>query len=220
MQSLQITKRRLRGVKNIGQITKAMELVAATKMRRSQAVALASRPYVYAALEFLANLSRVSANYTPLLLQKRFIKTTAVVVIASDKGLTGSFNSAIFRAFEKQLAKKEKFRSSASGDIRYIAVGKKAVSYVERRAGNVEYPFTKFGDITTLEEVRPLADLLVRGYLSSRWDRVRVLYTNFKSALQQEVIARDMLPVDFASLKRTAEEIIPQSGRFADEFRE
>ncbi|TSC68913.1 MAG: ATP synthase F1 subcomplex gamma subunit [Parcubacteria group bacterium Gr01-1014_70] len=224
MQSLQTIKRRLRGVKSIGQITKAMELVAATKMRRSQTIALASRPYVYAALELLANLSRVSTNYTPMLLQKRLIKTTAVVVIASDKGLTGSFNSAVFRAFEKRFTK-ETFGRLPSEDIRksdfrYIAVGQKAVSYVERRARIVEQAFTKFGDITTLEETRPLADLLVEGYLDGRWDKVSVLYTNFKSALQQEVITRDILPVDFASLKRTAEEIIPQTGRFADEFRE
>ena len=184
-------------------------------MRRSQAVALASRPYVYAALELLANLSRASTNYTPALLQKRPIKKTAVVVVASDKGLTGSFNSAVFRTFEKLS-----LSSTWKPDVQVIAVGQKAVSYIERRMGGVAETFTKFGDITTLEETKPLADLLVQGYLQMRWDRVTVLYTNFKSALQQEVILRDILPVDFASLKRTAEEIIPRTGRFAEEFQE
>lgn len=214
MQSLQTIKHRLRGVKSIGQITKAMELVAATKMRRSQAVALASRPYVYATLELLANLSRASTNHTPALLQKRPIKKTAVVVVTSDKGLMGSFNSAVFRAFEKHLASR-----APSEEAVYITVGQKAVSYVERRMGGVAETFTKFGDITTLEETKPLADLLVQGYLQMRWDRITVLYTNFKSALSQEVITREILPVDFTSLKRTAEEIIPRTGRFAEEFR-
>src|SRR3989344_5703328 len=86
MQSLQTIKQRLRSVKNIGQITKAMELVAATKMRKSQEVALLSRPYAYVALEFLANLSRVSVGYMPPLMEKRPIEKTAVVVVASDKG--------------------------------------------------------------------------------------------------------------------------------------
>ena len=104
MQTSNGIKRRLRGVKSIGQITKAMELVAATKMRRSQGVALDSRPYAYAALELLANVSEAVVDYTPKLLEKRPVKTTAVVVVASDKGLTGSFNSAVFRAFERYVS--------------------------------------------------------------------------------------------------------------------
>ena len=213
MQSLQTIKRRLKGVKSIGQITKAMELVAATKMRRSQEVALASRPYVYAALEFLANLSRASASlagkFVPPLLVARPIEKTAIVVIASDKGLTGSFNSAVFRVFEKHIAN--------TPAARYIAVGQKAVSYLQRRVGTVDHSFVKFGDYTTIKEVRPLAELLMDGYLKKEWDRVLVFYTNFRSAMQQDVVVRELFPVTFESLKETAEEIIPQSGRYAAE---
>ncbi len=209
MQSLQTIKRRLRGVKNIGQITKAMELVAATKMRRSQEVALASRPYAYAALEFLANLSQVSTNFVPPLLEKRPLERTVIVLVASDKGLTGSFNSAVFRSFEKHIA-----NESAA---RYIAVGQKAVSYLQRRVGAVDHSFIKFGDYTAVEEVRPLAQLLMEGYLKKKWDRALVFYTNFRSAMQQNVVVRKIFPVTFESLKETAEEIIPQSGRYAME---
>ena len=218
MQSLQTIKRRLRGVKNIGQITKAMELVAATKMRRSQEVALLSRPYAYAALEFLANLSRLSGVQMPPLLETRPVKKTVAVVMASDKGLTGSFNSAVFRAFEKSFG--EQLGSSTSKwklSFQVVGVGQKAVSFLEKRIGNVEKSFVKFGDITTVEEVRPLAKYLIDGYLAKEWDRVLVFYTNFRSAMQQDVVVRELFPVTFEKLKETAEEIIPRTGRYAAE---
>jgi len=215
MQSLQTIKRRLRSVKNIGQITKAMELVAATKMRKSQEVALLSRPYAYAALEFLANLSRVSSSYTPPLLEKRPVEKTAVVVMASDKGLTGSFNSAVFRAFEKHLAVEP--LSLSGSTAKFVAVGQKAVSYLQKRVEKMEKAFIKFGDITKVEEVQPLAKYLIDGYLMHEWDRVLVFYTNFRSAMQQDVVMRELFPVTFEKLKETAEEIIPRTGRYAVE---
>src|SRR3990167_4096098 len=215
MQSLQTIKQRLRSVKNIGQITKAMELVAATKMRKSQEVALLSRPYAYVALEFLANLSRVSVGYMPPLMEKRPIEKTAVVVVASDKGLTGSFNSAVFRAFEKYVAV-QPLRMDASTTT-YIAVGQKAVSYLMRRGETIEQSFVKFGDYTNIEEVRPLADYLISGYLEKTCDRVLIFYTNFRSAMQQDVVVRELFPVTFEKLKETAEEIIPQTGKYAAE---
>ncbi len=215
MQTSNGIKRRLRGVKSIGQITKAMELVAATKMRRSQEVALASRPYAFAALEFLAHVSEAATGYTPPLLEKRTVKNTAVVVVASDRGLTGSFNSAIFRTFELGSSA-SKWRSS----FQVVAVGQKVVSYLERRVGKVEKAFTHVGDFTTVEEVRPLAEYLIKGYLQKRWDRVEVVYTNFKSALSQEVVVRELFPIDVEDIKRTAEAILPQTGRFAETYKE
>ncbi|MEK7090204.1 MAG: FoF1 ATP synthase subunit gamma, partial [Patescibacteria group bacterium] len=102
----------------------------------------------------------------------------------------------------------------------YIAVGQNAVSYLQKRVGPVETGFTKFGDYTTLEEVQPLADFLIDGYLTGRWDEVRFIATNFKSALSQEVIQRRVLPVDMESITQIAEEIIPKTGRFADMVRQ
>ncbi len=190
-------------------------------MRKSQEAALLSRPYAYAALEFLANLSRASSDYIPRLLEKRPVEKTAVVVVASDKGLTGSFNSAVFRAFEKYAGGNDIGSPTSANlrksDFRYIAVGQKAVLYLRRRTGTVEQSFVKFGDYITVEEVRPLADYLISGYLEKTWDRVLVFYTNFRSALRQDVVMRELFPVTFKKLKETAEEIIPQTGRYAEE---
>ena len=99
----------------------------------------------------------------------------------------------------------------------FIAVGQKAASYLTRRMGGVERSFIKFGDYTKIEEVRPLADYLISGYLEKTWDRVLVFYTNFRSAMQQDVVVRELFPVTYEKLKETAEEIIPRTGRYAAE---
>src|SRR5438552_3137692 len=141
MESTQNLKRRMRSVQNIGQITKAMELVAATKMRRSQELALGSRPYAYTALEILGVIASLTDVPMPELLRERTPEErtgrTAFLVMTSDKGLAGSFNGAVFRKFENYVrANKIDLRAvAASGDPKYsfIAVGQKAKSYLEHR---------------------------------------------------------------------------------------
>src|SRR5690348_6246090 len=103
MESGQNLQRRMRSVKNIGQITKAMELVAATKMRKSQELALNSRPFAYSALELLGILSSLKGVKMPELLGGRAVKKTALLVVTSDKGLAGSFNGLVIRKFEQYL---------------------------------------------------------------------------------------------------------------------
>src|SRR5581483_11314066 len=105
MESTQNLKRRIKSVGNIGQITKAMELVAATKMRRAQELALGSRPYAYAALEIMAIIARLKDVPQPELLRERAPEERtgrmALMLVTSDKGLAGSFNSSVFRKFEQ-----------------------------------------------------------------------------------------------------------------------
>ena len=214
MESLQNIKRRLKSVNNINQITKAMELVAATKMRRSQEIALASRPYAFAALDFLANLSRLSDIRMPPLLEKRDVTKTAYVVVTSDKGLAGSFNSAVIREFEKFVRTNGVDLKNA--DDSFVAVGQKANAYLHKRAHAVAEHFLRVGDYTTVEEVRPIADVLTKGYLKQRWDRVLVFSTHFKSALRQFVLVQQLFPVNFESLRKTAQEIVPERGKFAE----
>lgn len=224
MESLQNIKRRLRGVKNIGQITKAMELVAATKMRRSQEIAIASRPYAFAALDLLATLSR-ALEATPgktfstiPLLEKRGVKRTAIVLITSDKGLAGSFNAAVIRDFEKFAA--ERGLDFSDPSYSFVAVGLKSAGYLEKRAPKLRERFVRFGDFTTMTQVRPLTDFLLRGFIEKEWDSVIVFSMNFRSALRQEVIRRQILPVDFVALKTAAQGLLPETGKFAELIRE
>ncbi len=214
MESLQNLKRRLKGVTNINQITRAMELVAATKMRKSQEIALASRPYAFSALDFLARLTRLETAHLPKLLEKRGVKTTAIVVVTSDKGLAGSFNSAVIRAVEKFIrAEKIDFADPAYA---YIAVGQKAAAYLERRTPNFKRAFTRFGDYTTIAEIEPLAKFLTEGFLRGDWDRVLVFSMRFESALRQDMVFRELLPASAEALLNTLRELVPKTGRFAN----
>ena len=218
MESGQNLQRRIRSVKNIGQITKAMELVAATKMRKSQELALGSRPYGYTALEILGIISHLNNGVKmPELLKKREVKTTAFVVMTSDKGLAGSFNSAVIRKFEKYI--KENGIDVRDSKNVFIAIGQKAKTYLERRNIRVIESFTSVGDFTKISEADAISELLIEGYRSHLFDRVLSFSTVFVTALKQEVFVHELLPASFESIKQSVEELVPQAGRFSQYVR-
>jgi len=200
-------------VKNIGTITKAMELVAATKMRRSQELALNSRPYAYAALEILGIISDLKDVPVPEILHERKVENTAFLIVTSDKGLAGSFNSAVLRKFENFV----KAENINIHDPKYsfIVIGQKAKSYFERRKMNVIGSFTRVGDFTKMEEVGPIVDFLVSGYLKQDFDEVMSFSTNFVTALRQEVFVRQILPVSFEKIKESIQLLIPEAGKYS-----
>lgn len=214
MESAQNLKRRMKSVKNIGQITKAMELVAATKMRRAQELALTSRPYSYAALELLGILSGLKDVPLPGILQRRKTEKTVFLIVTSDKGLAGSFNSAVIRKFE-QYVKAERIDLS-DPRCSFVAVGQKAKTYLSRRALPIVAVFTRVGDFTKLAEAEPVADFLVDGYVKRRFDSAVAFFTTFVTALRQDAVAREILPVDYEAVRRSIEDTIPRAGRYSD----
>ncbi|OGF62706.1 ATP synthase F1 subunit gamma [Candidatus Giovannonibacteria bacterium RIFCSPHIGHO2_01_FULL_45_33] len=216
-ESLQNIKSRLGAVKNIGQITKAMEVVSATKMRKSQEAALGSRPYAFFALELLEKLLKSDdlKKINIPLSASREIKKTLVVVVASDRGLAGSFNSQIFRAVDALLAK-DNFSLQLAHEFVFAAVGKKAENYVLKNKWNLCGKFQGFGDFIETEEVTPLAELLVSGYLKGDFDRVLIISTHFRTALFQDVLVRQILPFDLEKIEKTVKEIVPEHGKFSE----
>lgn len=208
MESVQNIKQHIKSIKNIGQITKAMELVAATKMRRAQEFALSFRPYGFLALDLLANLSQIKDIKLPELFSKREIHNTAIVVVTSDKGLAGAFNNTVLKKFDEFIAKNGKENKT------FIAVGQKAAYHLLKFGLNQK--FLRFGDYVELSEIKPLADYLIDGFLNHNWDKVIVVSMDFKSALKQEVLVREILPISFESLKQTLEELVPESGKFSE----
>ena len=213
MESPQNLKKRLKSVGNIGKITKAMELVAATKMRRSQEIALASRPYALTALNLLANVSQLETKL-PDLFNQRKIKKVLFVLVASDKGLAGAFNSSLFKKFEKYIAENKK-QYETEGKL-FLAVGEKSFQYLNRKKFSVLQRFAQVGDFTATEQVAPLADFIVKGYLAKDFDRVVIFSTHFKSALKQEAMVRRVLPINFEHIKETIQEIVPKTGKFSE----
>jgi len=228
MESTQNLKRRIRSVQNIGQITKAMELVAATKMRRAQELALNSRPYAYTALEILSVISRLrEANGKPVqvpeLLRERTPEEktgrTAFLIVTSDKGLAGSFNGSVFRKFEHYIRENniDVHATTVTGEPRYsfVAVGQKTKSYLQHRSIPVAQSFTRVGDFTRMEEVNPISDALIEGYLAHEFDEVISFSTHFVTALRQEVFVRQLLPITFEKLKESIEMLLPVSGKYS-----
>jgi F-type H+-transporting ATPase subunit gamma len=221
MESPQNIKKRLKSVNNIGQITKAMELVSATKMRKSQQTALDSRPYAFAALELLANVSvleNLDKWKIPLFEVRKNIKKVLFVLVASDKGLAGAFNSSVFKKFEQHL-KIEKTEWKKEEHF-YVAVGEKSYAYLAKKNYKILKKFTSVGDYTTTDQTKPLADFLVKGYLNKDFDRVIVVSTHFRSALKQEPHVRRILPIDFDHVADIIKQIIPERGKFADLIKE
>ena len=221
MESTQSINRRLKSIKNIGQITKAMELVAATKMRKSQEIALASRAYAYTALDILARISSQEMKL-PKLLQKRTRqlaeKRIALVLLTSDKGLAGSFNNSVIRLFEKYI--KEKNININDEKYSFIAIGKKALAHLQNKGIKIKEKFIRVGDFITPDQTNPISDFLSKGYLKKEWDEVLLFSTYFKSALKQEVLARKIFPIEMSSIKQVIEEIVPKTGKFANLLKE
>ncbi len=224
MESPQNLKKRLKSVNNIGQITKAMELVSATKMRKSQQIALDSRPYAFAAMDLLANLSvleNVKKEELPALFEvRKNIKKVLFVLVASDKGLAGAFNSSVFKKFAAHFEKWASLAPEGREQHLFLAVGEKANAFLQRKGVNILKKFTSVGDYTTPEQVAPLADFITQGYLNKDFDRVIVISTHFKSALKQEPHVRRVLPIDFDHISDTITEIIPERGKFAELIKE
>lgn len=210
MPSTKVLKQRIRSVKNTAQITKAMEAVSATKMRKSQEFALRARPYAVASLEMLRNiLSRTSV--LPPLLSDRPVKTSLLLVVTSDKGLAGAFNTKVLGLADEWIAEKRR----ADAPFTLVTVGKKARDYFTRRAIPLEQNFWNFGDYSRLQDTLPVAQLLVRGFENSRWDEVKAVYTHFRTTLRQDAVLRRLLPATREGIEEIVASIVPERGRFA-----
>ncbi len=176
-------------VKNVKKITKTMEAVSASKMKKAMNAALRTREYATLGLELLKNLSK-EAYMTHPLLQEGAGDKTLVVMYASNKGLCGSFNIIMARSVWKYL-------ETAGGDSKahFIAVGKYAEKFARKTQMPLIATFTDLDGSPDIEQVLPLARLVVDEFNTGAYNKVVVVYTNFISALRNAPVARDVLPV-------------------------
>ena len=189
-------KRRIGSVKNTRQITKAMELVAASKMRRAQEYAKSGRIYREAAYSLLTRLSAITeVNEHPLFV-KREVKKRLYVVISSNRGLAGAYNSNILRLLMSSIIEDDK----AGISTQVIAVGKQAANFA-RRLESVDLiaAYESFGDQPTANDVRPLLDTISAMFAVKKVDDVVLLYTDFKSNIVQIAAKLPLLPARYES---------------------
>lgn len=184
-------KRRIGSVKNTRQITKAMELVAASKMRRAQEQATSSRGYREAAESIIDRLSTVTDLARHPLFVRRPVKRRLVVIITSDQGLAGAYDGNVIKQLTALLAEDQKAKIKT--DI--VAIGKKGSQFASRIEGvtlTAVYPM--FANQPSEAEVRAIVDPIFKRYADEDIDAVNVLYTGFVSQLRQEVRNVEMLP--------------------------
>ncbi len=200
MASTQILQRRIKSVRSTRQITKAMELVAASKMRRATEAAQQGRAYREAAHQLLSRLTTVTdVNEHPLFTQRE-IKTRLYIAITSDRGLAGAYNSNIIK-----LLSRSALEDSKQGiKTKAVIVGNRGVQFVRRIEGiELIAAFPGFGDHPTANDVRPILTNIIDLYAAAEVDDVQLLYTVHKSNILQEANALSLLP---ARLDETAPE--------------
>ena len=187
-------KRRITSVKNTKQITKAMELVSASKMRRAQDQALKTRDYSKLARAILTRLrERTDVSKHPLF-AVREVKNRLLIVITSDRGLAGAYNGNVLRRLTREL----KTAEEAAENVQIIVVGKQASHFVSRFENiNIIAAYTDFPEQPSANQIRPILNTITEMYEKSEVDAVDVLYTDYKSSIVQEVDVQRILPAAF-----------------------
>ena len=189
MASQRDIRRRIGSVKNIKQITRAMQFVAASKLRRAQEATLASRPYSDKLDEVLADLATVLSDDDHPLLVRRDSGKRLIILITTDRPLAGPFTSNAVRFAAREI-------TDHSGDLAVVTVGRKGRDAMRRARVPIEAHFAGFGDRPSFADVLPLARLVTDDYLSGGYARIDVIYPHFVSTLVQRPTLDTLLPVE------------------------
>lgn len=202
---------KIRATGNIRQITRAMELVAATKMRKAESVALKARPFAKNAVRLLRNLLSYAkgeqAFLESLLLKRNGKGNTCLLLITSDRGLCGSYNTQVLRAAAKFLKEEN--------DVRGVAVGKKAATFFQKSGVPLDREFFQFSDIASLSDGAPVAEFILSQYEKGSYRKAVSCSTTFLSALSQKAELREILPLSVENLQEMVQGILPQKGMYA-----
>jgi F-type H+-transporting ATPase subunit gamma len=192
-------RRRIKSVRNIGQVTRAMQAVAASRMQRAQAQVKATRAYAEKAWEVLTHLSaqrEVGEEVHPLL-QVRPLHTVVLVVLTGDRGLCGAFNHNI-------ILKAVDFIEESPWPVKLITVGRKGRDFLLRRGEDIVAEFTGIPDQPRLVDVTPIARVAIDGFLEGRFDQVCLAYSDFINVLTQRPTVKRLLPIMPAELEAQA----------------
>jgi F-type H+-transporting ATPase subunit gamma len=192
MASLRDIRKRIRSVKNTRQITKAMKMVSAAKLRKAQDAILAARPYATMLDQIIADLSARSGdeNLSHPLLAARPVKKVELVLLTSDRGLAGGFNSNVIRRANRFL-----YENTALESIRLATVGRKGNDYFRNRGQTIRKDFGGLYQRLNYRAAADVAGELVASYLNGEVDAVHIVYNEFVSAIAQKITVTQLLPL-------------------------
>ena len=197
MPSLKDIRSRIGSTKNTQKITSALKLVSAAKLRRAQQNIVNLRPYAKSLLTLIADIAETQKVSHPLLEKKEGeAKTALYVVIASDRGLCGSFNSAISKFAEQTMSEKK----STYEKMDFIFVGRRVIDYFQRRDVTGIETITGLDKDISYDLAAGVAQKVIKAFKSGEYEEIHVVYNEFKSAIAQEVVCERVLPIDTQDL--------------------
>lgn len=205
-------KTRIKSVKNTKKMTKAMEMVSAAKMRKAVAAALATREYALLSRELLHNLSAMQKKQVPLL-EMRPVNKLLVILVTSNRGLCGSFNANVLKkaalllkhidqASVQHVPGGKEIVPAKNIEIDILGIGKKSALFAKKFGYNLTNVFDTLSDKPSFENVLTISRLVLNAFHAKTYDKVVVVYTNYKSPLVQEVNMRQLLPVSEIDIEK------------------
>ena len=193
-------KRKIKSTQNMRQITKAMEMIAASRLRKAQESALASRPYADKMREVISSIAAGSRDIRHPMLQVREVKKTAYLVITSDRGLAGGYNANLLRGIHQTI------RSKHKSDSEYVlfVIGRKGRDFFRKRGMPIAGEITGLSDSPLFSDIKPIANAAVRLYEQGGCDELILVYNQFISTLSQRPTQKRLLPLEMEEGGNTA----------------
>ena len=194
MANLKEVRNRIASVQSTQQITKAMKMVSAAKLKRATNAIIALRPYATKLKEILGNLSASLEGSSSPFIQEREPSKVLIVTVSSNRGLAGAFNMNVIKAANNLIAEKysEQFKN---GHVSIISIGKKTQDFYEKRKYNVIGNNNEVYSALTFENVTKITDVIMAGFLNGDFDRVEVVYNRFRNAAVQFITTEQLLPL-------------------------
>jgi len=190
MATLREIRRKLRSVHNIQKITQAMEMVAASRLRKAQEKAEKARPYSQKLADMLGHLTSIPHDFIHPLIHSREVKKICYIVVAGDKGLCGAYNHAIFTTTEKILNQMDPKK------VELLLFGRKAVDYFSSKKWSIHEKFVGWGGKIALHEIVDLSHRLIQKYLLATYDEVWLIYTHYINIASREIRVEKLLNID------------------------
>jgi F-type H+-transporting ATPase subunit gamma len=195
MPSLKDIRGRIGSVRNIAQITRAMEMVAASRMKRAQDAILAARPYSDELRDALSRVAAVVGEETHPLLARRPVRRVALIMITTDRGLAGSLNANAIRTALRWTQSKLSQHDDGDIEVEAITIGRKGRDGLRRAGIPIAAHFPQLGDRPAFSDVTPIARLVTEDYLAGRYDEIDVAYSTFVTTLTQRPEIKPLLPI-------------------------
>jgi len=181
-------------VNNTQQITKAMKMVAAAKLRKAQTRMISTRPFASKMNEVVGKLVSGDLSDQPLMRSSEVPKRVLVIVVGSDRGLCGAFNNNLFKVVEKEI-QETLYTHQKNGTLELITIGKKATAYFKKRSYHIVQEVPGFFDRIEYEETSSLMNGVIQRFVAGEIDRVHIAYNEFKSVIAQNRIVKEVLPI-------------------------